>query len=306
MAFTEVTGTLLTAEACVDAIVGVLSKATGYTVKKLSASTFIFEGPAKEGQRWSVRCVISKSSRATAYKMHSWLGEGLSGDTLINQSPQIAPEENGNYNKYYDHNIFLGPEAKVQIIANSTFCIIRFWTENQPGLEQYKFRKLYVYGMGRSVPEFGSKLFVIGSTPQVKRPSSEYHANAFGSVYQTSNGSINRNIIMLKHDGSGGKAWVTSTPSENGFYGNNSNTERRYNAIASKLYFAKSLTTVFLPIYIRSGNNVYGELEDLKCTFTRYVNTGNSLAYNGETWDVISSADYSVTDANQIGFACKE
>lgn len=305
MAYFEIKDVVTSVEVAVDQLVEKINSVTGYTCTKVSASTFVFEGPAKDNQRWSVQCVIGKSSSTRFYKMHAKLGEGLNGNNLINSSGQIAPEENGKYNSDYDHLFLLNQYTKIQLFVGSGGVIIRIWSYDGASAEQYTWRPLWVFALGESAPEYGSKPFILGSTPQVKRPRSQYRAFGLGSLYQTGHGSVNRNIMFLKHDGSGGKTWGTSTIQENGLYGANNNTERRYEAIKSKLFYSKSLTSVFLPIFIRSGGVVYGELDGLKMCYTKYLATGNTITYNSNDWHISAVANYGQHEANALAFALK-
>lgn len=306
MAYFEIKDTILNAEAAINEIVAKVGSVTGYTATKVGATTFVVEGPEKEGQRWAGKFVIGRSSSTRFYKMHTWLGEGLNGTDLINSSNQVAPELSSNNNKYHHHLLVFGAYTVLQLFVTSECLIIRFKSAESAVNEASYWRPMWVMAIGRSVPEFGGKVFPLMSTPQYREPSSTYYSNALGSFYEGNSGTT-RNSAFLKHDASGGKTWGYFGPGENGLYGykSGSNPEIRFEPIATKLHYAKSLTSVFLPIFIRYDGNVYGEMEGMRMTYLKYLSNGNTITYNSQDWLITSTASRPKAENNVLGFALK-
>ncbi|QAY02060.1 hypothetical protein [Vibrio phage vB_VpS_BA3] len=306
MAYFEIKDTITSPEAAIDEIVAKVGSVTGYTATKVNATTFVVEGPAKEGQRWAGKFVIGRSSSTRFYKMHTWLGEGLNGTELINSSAQVAPELSSNNNKYHHHLLVFGTYTVLQLFVTSECLLIRFKSAESAVTEASYWRPMWIMALGRSVPEFGGKVFPLISTPQYREPNQAYYNNALGNLYEGRSSST-QNSAFLKHDGSGGKTWGYFGPDENGLYGAGSdgNPELRFEPIAKKLYYAKSLTTVFLPIFIRHDNNVYGEMEGMRMTYLKYLAHGNTITYNSQDWIISSTASRPRNENEVLGFALK-
>lgn len=306
MAYFEIKDTITSVEAAIDEIVAKVGSVTGYTAVKVDAATFVVEGPEKEGQRWAGKFEIGRSSSTSYYKMHSWLGEGLNGTNLINTSAQVAPELSSNNNKYIHHYLLFNAYTILQIFVTSECLIIRFKVASVAVPEGSHVCPMWIMCLGRSVPEYGSKVFPLLSSPQCTRPSSTYHNNGLGNFYD-GRPTSGQNSAFLKHDGLGGATWEIFGSGDNGFYGSGSGSsaEYRYEPIATKMHYAKSLTSIFLPMFIRHDGNIYGELEGMRITYLKYVSHATTITYNSQDWLITSCASRPKLENNNLGFALK-
>lgn len=282
----------------------------GYTNVTATASSILFEGPATVvGQRWSGYFSLGRQGSRQAYYTSMSIGEGVNGTSHINGSGNATPVNNGNYNRQTDHNIYINSGTTLQLFITKRAMLVRVVGRDANYPTSDASMVLILFALGTTTGEFGGKEFILCSGPQSKITSRWYTSTALGTPYRSYNGGApETNTMLLKYDAAGVKSWVSSRSSENGFYGKpgDANSEGRYMGILSKMKFPDSLTTVMMPMYIRSGGELYGELDSMRAIPMSYYNTGASFTLNSKKWLVCSTSEWKQDDSSHLGFAMLE
>ncbi|AFV81277.1 hypothetical protein F862_gp045 [Vibrio phage vB_VpaS_MAR10] len=282
----------------------------GYANVTATASSVVFEGPTTaSGQRWSGYCSVGKQGSQRSYYTSISVGEGVSGTSHINSSGNATPLNNGNYNRQTNHNIWINGDTTLQLFITKRAVILRIIGRDAAYASSDFNNTMIVYALGKTTGEFGSKDFILCSGPQSKIVGRWYYSTALGTPYRSYNGGApETNTKILKYDTAGNKSWANSRSSENGFYGKagDANSEGRYMGILSKMKFPDSMTTVMMPMYIRSGGELYGELDSMRAVPMTYYNTGGSFTLNSKKWLVCSTTEYRADNNAHMGFALRE